>query len=64
MGWQPRSSGYGRRLTFLRSWVRIPAQDTRWKFTFCCCKYCNVYLKEQKMDEKEARDGQFKKVIS
>ena len=27
---EPWSSGYGSRLTFQRSWVRIPAPDTGW----------------------------------
>ena len=29
---KPWSSGYGRRLTFWRSWVRIPALYARWPF--------------------------------
>ena len=29
-GLEPWSSGYGRRLTFQRSWVRIPAPDIGW----------------------------------
>ena len=44
-GWEPWSSGYGRRLMFRRSWVRIPAAYTGWSwhfFTLICCKkfYC------------------------
>ena len=36
---KPWSSGYGRRLTFWRSWVRIPAPYTEWTFfTYFCCK--------------------------
>ena len=31
-GREPWSSGYGRRLTFLRSWVRIPVPYTGWTF--------------------------------
>ena len=27
---EPWSSGYGRRLVFLRSWIRIPAPYTGW----------------------------------
>ena len=30
VGREPWSSGYGSRLTFQRSWVRIPAPDTGW----------------------------------
>ena len=26
-------------------------------YTFICCKNCNVCLKRQKIDEKEAKDG-------
>ena len=32
LGQKPWSSGYGRRLTFKRSWVRIPVPDTGWTF--------------------------------
>ena len=32
LGREPWSSGYGSRLTFQRSWVRIPAPDTGWTF--------------------------------
>ena len=36
---KPWSSGYGKRLTFRRSWVRIPAPYTGWAFfTYICCK--------------------------
>ena len=31
-GWEPWSSGYGRRLIIRRSWVRIPAPNTGWTF--------------------------------
>ena len=31
-GREPWSSGYGKRLTFLWSWVRIPAPYTGWAF--------------------------------
>ena len=44
------SSGYGRRLVFGRSWVRISAPYTGWTighfFTFICCKNCIVCLKQ------------------
>ena len=64
------SSGYGRRLTIQRSWVRIPAPYTGWTwhfFTLICCKNCNnVCLKRPKINEKESRVGPFffKKTIS
>ena len=45
----PWSSGYGRRLMFQRSWVRIPLPYTGWTFfTFICCKNCNLCLKRRK----------------
>ena len=31
-GWEPWSSGYGKRLMFRRSWVQIPAPYTGWTF--------------------------------
>ena len=55
---EPWSSGYGRRLTFQRSWVRIPAPDTglRWHFfTLICCKNCVVCLKRPKIKWKRGR---------
>ena len=58
---EPWSSGYGKRLTFQRSWVRIPALYTGWTFfTYICCKNRNVFLKRPK-NEKEAGVGPFKK---
>ena len=62
IGREPWPSGYGRRLTFERSWVRFPAQDTGWTwhfFTLICCKNCIVCLKRPKINEKEARVGPF-----
>ena len=59
-GRKPWSCGYGKRLTFLRSWVRIPAPYTGWTFfTYICCKNCNVCLKRLKINEKEAGIGPF-----
>ena len=53
------SSGYGRRLIFQRSWVRIPAPYTRWTFfTFICCENFNVCWKDENK-QKEAGVGQF-----
>ena len=57
-GPEPWYSGYGRRLTFKRSWVRILAPYTGWTFghffTLICCKICIVCLKRPKISEKEA----------
>ena len=56
-GRDPWSSGYGRRLTFQRSWVWIPGPYTGWTrhfFTLICCKNCIVCLKRLKIKEKEA----------
>ena len=60
-GREPWSSGYGKRLTFLRLWVRIPALYTgRTFFTNIFCKNCNdVCLKRPKTNEKEAGAGHF-----
>ena len=65
-GREPWSSGYGSRLTFQRSWVRIPAPDTGWTFfTLICCKNCIVCLKRPKINKKEAGVGPiFKKLVN
>ena len=49
-GREPRSSGYGRKLMFRRSWVWIPALYTEWTFfhILICCKNCNVCLRRRK----------------
>ena len=61
MGWSP---GYVRRLMFRRSWVQIQAPYTVWTFlTFICCKNCIVWLNRRKQNEKEARNGRFKKFL-
>ena len=62
-GREPWSSGYGKRLTFRRLWVRIPAPYTGWTFfTYICCKGCNdVCLRGPKINEKEAGVGPFLK---
>ena len=58
-GREPWSSGYGRRLTILRSWVWIPAPYTGWTwhfFTLICCKNCNnVCLKKTENKRKRGR---------
>ena len=52
---QNTSSGLGRRSMFKRSWVRIPATDTRWTFfTFICCKVFIVCLKRPKINKKRS----------
>ena len=51
----PWSSGYGRRLTFRRSWVWIPAPYTGWTWHFShwfFVKICIVCLKRPKIKEK------------
>ena len=62
---EPWSSGYGRRLTFQRLWVRIPVPSAAWTwhiFILICCKNCNdVCLKRPKINKKEAGVGPFKK---
>ena len=41
------------------SGVRIPSPYTGWTFvTYICSKNCNVYLKRQKINGKEARMAQ------
>ena len=54
--WEPWSCGYGRRLMFQRSWVRIlvPYTGCTWHFfTLIGCKNCIVCLKRPKINEKE-----------
>ena len=49
-GWEPMPSGCGRRLTFWRSWVRIPVLYAGWTLlTFNSCNngnvfFCKIYL--------------------
>ena len=58
-GREPWSSGYGRRFTFHRLWVRIPAPYTEWIFfTFICCKTCIVFEKT-KINEKRPGTAHF-----
>ena len=64
-GWEPCSSGYGRRLKFDRAWVQIPAPYTGWSwhfFTFICSNNLIICLKRPKINEKEAGDGTFSKI--
>ena len=58
-GREPWSSGYGRRLMLLRSWVRIPVPYTGSTFlTLICCKIVLMFVwKRPKINEKEAGDG-------
>ena len=56
LGREPWSSGYGRRLMFRRSWVRIPALYTGWTwvfFTLICCK--KIYCLFEKTENKRKR---------
>ena len=60
-GREPWPFGYGRRLMFRRSWVRISALllDGHF-FTYICCKNWNdVCLKRPKTSEKEVGVGPF-----
>ena len=53
---EPWSSGYGWRLMFQRSWVRMPAPYTGWAFfTLICCKICIVCLKKAENKRKRGR---------
>ena len=64
LGRLPWSSAYERRLMFWRSWVRILALYTGWTFSaFVCCKKIKGCLKRPKINEIEAGDGPFKKII-
>ena len=60
-GREPWSSGYGRRLTFLRLWVGIPVPYTGWTFfTLICCKLVLMFVWiRPKINGKEAGDGPF-----
>ena len=61
LGREPWSSGYARRLTCQRSWVRIPALDSGWTWHFYTfvAKIVLFVWKKPKINEKEARDGPF-----
>ena len=66
MGREPWSSGYGRRRSFERMWVRILVPDTGWTWHFfilICCKNCIVCLKRPKINKKEAGLAHFLKNI-
>ena len=52
----------GRRLVFKRSWVRIPVLYTGWTFFHIKLYLCLV--KSPKINEKEAGDGPFKKLVT
>ena len=52
--------GYGRRFVFQKSWVQIPAPDTRWIFfTLIWCKTCIVCLKKTENERKRGRNVPF-----
>ena len=58
LGREPWSSGYGRRITFQRSRVWIPAPDIGWTwhfFTLICYKNCIVCLKKTENKQKRGR---------
>ena len=58
VGREPWSSGSGRRLMFIMTWVKIPALYTGWTFfTFICCKNCHVFFKDKNNNGKEVGDG-------
>ena len=61
IGREPWSSDYGRRLTFWRSWVRIPVPYTGWTFfTLICCKVGLMFVwKRPKLNEKDADMAHF-----
>ena len=47
-----------------RSWVKIPALDTRWTFfTFICRKNCVVCLKRPKINKKKPGVDNLKKQL-
>ena len=59
VGWEPWSSGYGRRLTYQRSWVRIPVPYTGWTwyfFTLICCKKLYCLFEKTENKRKRGRD--------
>ena len=59
-GWESYSRGYGRRLEFKRSWVRISAPATRWSFfTLIWFKNCIACFEMTKNKQKEAGVGHF-----
>ena len=56
---EPYSSGYGRRLTFRRSWVQIPVPYTGWTwhfFTLICCKKLYYSFEKTENNQKGGRD--------
>ena len=58
------SSGYGRRLTFRRLWVRIPAPNTgRQLFTLICCKNCNFFRKKAHLKKEKERQQRKKEAM-
>ena len=63
VGWEPWSSGFGKRLMFQRSWVWFLALNTGWTFfTFIFCKNCKACLKRPKINQKEAGVGPLKNI--
>ena len=57
-------SGYGWRLAFERSWIRIPVLYTGWTFfTLICCKKLYCLFEKTKINKKEVGVGPFKKIV-
>ena len=64
LGLEPWSSGYRRRLMWLRSWVQIPAPELDGDFfKLVCCKNCIFCLKRPKINKNWPRNGPFIKNI-
>ena len=61
-GWEPWSSGFGRRLVYWRSWVRIPALYTGW--TFSNVKIVMIAWKDQKTKKRPGMAYLNKKVTA
>ena len=63
---EPWSIGHKRRPRFGRSWVQISAKyllNGSFWYYIICCRNSNIFLKkDQKINEKDAGDGSFKKI--
>ena len=55
-GREPWYSGYGRRLMFQRSWVRIPAPHTRWTFSHLFVVKVLMFVWKDKNKWKRSRE--------
>ena len=63
IGWEPWSSGYGRRLIFQRSWVWIPALYTGWTFSLLFVIKIVMFLWKDENKRKRGWDGPFLKKL-